>query len=178
MKKLLSLLIVGGIIGFYPLFSQMGMMGGFIQSGGNSCGMMGGMPGMMGKGSGTMMKARMSIPSEYKNLKNPLKPTSKNLITGGKLYQTNCSSCHGKKGLGDGILAKNLSPKPSPLAYTVKMYMTTDGYLFWRIKEGRKTFGTSMPSFKGSLTDEQIWSIILYLKSGLPELNKLKGDIK
>jgi hypothetical protein len=62
MKKLLSLLIVGGMIGFYPLFSQMGMMGEGMHGGGmmqdhmmqqggmmqrKMCKMMDGMHGMM-----------------------------------------------------------------------------------------------------------------------------------
>lgn len=50
MKKLLSLLIVGGIIGFYPLFSQMGMMGG--SQGSQQSPMMGG--GMMQMHGGMM----------------------------------------------------------------------------------------------------------------------------
>ena len=93
MKKILSLLIVGGIISFYPLFSQMGMMGGSQQSPmmgggmmqmhggmmqgsmmqGGMCGMMeGGMYGMMGGMGlhhikGIFYKAENIVPENLKS---------------------------------------------------------------------------------------------------------------
>ncbi len=100
MKKLLSLLIVGGIIGFYPLFSQMGMMGGSqgsqqspmmgggmmqMHSGmmqGGMCGMMGGMHGMMegmemGHIQKIFYKAENIVPE---NLKSKVKALRMELI--------------------------------------------------------------------------------------------------
>jgi hypothetical protein len=36
-----------------------------------------------------------------------------NLTTkGAEIYKANCSSCHGEKGLGDGVAGANLNPKP------------------------------------------------------------------
>ena len=135
-------------------------------------GMMGPMGPMRGPGSWTWMRIRMqamhSIPREYQGLRNPLSPTKENIEAGGTLYQQFCASCHGPAGLGDGPAAKGLNPPPVPLAYTVPMHMTTDGYLFWRIKEGGQAFGTAMPPWGASLKEDQIWQIILYMRAGFP----------
>ncbi len=37
----------------------------------------------------------------------------------------------------------------------------TDGELFWKISEGRDP----MPSFKGQLTDTQIWQLVNYVRT-------------
>ena len=36
------------------------------------------------------------------------------------------------------------------------------------IAEGREPFGTGMPAFKDTLSEEQVWQIILYLRAGFP----------
>lgn len=139
-----------------------GMMGGGMMMG---QGMMGGNPWMR-----IHMQAMHTLPPEYRGLKNPLKPTKENILAGGQLYQQTCAVCHGPTGRGDGPGGKTLNPPPAPLALTVPMPMTTDGYLFWRIKEGGQAFGTAMPAWGASLSEEQIWQIILYLRAGFPEI--------
>lgn len=137
-------------------------------------GMMGGMMGQGMMGNPQWMRFRMqaiqSMPREYQGLRNPLKPTDENILSGGKLYQQTCAVCHGTTGRGDGPAGKTLNPPPAPLAFTVPMHMTTDGYLFWRIKDGGQQFGSAMPAWGVSLKEEQIWQIILYLRAGFPSL--------
>ncbi len=144
--------------------SQMGMVPGMM-GGMMGGGMMGGQPWMR-----IHMQAVHSMPPEYRGLQNPLKPTEENILAGGKLYQQTCAVCHGPTGRGDGPGGKTLNPPPAPLALTVPMPMTTDGYLFWRIKEGGQPFGTAMPAWGAALSEEQIWQIILYLRAGFPEI--------
>ena len=139
---------------------------------------LGAMPGMMGGPMGpsgwmrTHMRAFRSMPVEYRGLKNPLKPTSARVNEGGALYQQYCAVCHGPEGLGDGPGGKNLNPPPAPLARSLAMPMTTDGYVFWRIKEGGQFLGSAMPSWKGVLKDTQIWEIILYMRAGFPPVRE------
>ena len=67
--------------------------------------------------------------------------------------------------------AENQSPSPlSPalLNYLVQMPMAGDEYLLWTVSEGGRRFGTDMPSFKDTLTEDQIWSIIAYMRAGFP----------
>jgi hypothetical protein len=43
--------------------------------------------------------------------------------------------------------------------------MLGDGYLYWRIAEGGAAFGTTMPAWKGSLTEGDIWAVIAFMRS-------------
>jgi len=106
---------------------------------------------------------RPQPPSEFKNLKNPLISNEVNIAKGKDTYDTNCVSCHGAKGMGDGVLSDSLDPKPVPFP----LESVDDAYLFWRISEGgmREPFNSVMPAWNSILYEEQIWEIILYLRS-------------
>jgi len=105
------------------------------------------------------------IDSHYTNKQNPLAGTANNIAAGKKLYDQNCAACHGKTGTGDGEAGKGLNPRPANIAGFSKMPMATDGYLFWTIAEGGVPIGTAMPPFKNSLKDNDVWKIILYMRS-------------
>jgi hypothetical protein len=79
--------------------------------------------------------------------------------------------CHGERGLGGGEAADDLTPSPALLAYLVQQPIAVDQYLLWSISEGGKEFGTAMPAFKDTLTRDQIWKIIAYLRAGLPDVD-------
>ncbi len=128
------------------------------------------MPGM-GMMRHSMVRHRYfmmnGIPAPYKNLANPLPANEGNIQEGGKLYTTNCAPCHGAKGYGDGPAGKTLNPPPSHIASLVRMPMATDSYLFWTISEGGKELQTAMPPFKDTLSTNDRWKIILYLRERL-----------
>jgi hypothetical protein len=46
--------------------------------------------------------------------------------------------------------------------------MMDDSYLYWTIAEGGGAFGTAMPAHKDALSADEIWSVIRFLKAGLP----------
>jgi mono/diheme cytochrome c family protein len=50
----------------------------------------------------------------------------------------------------------------------ISMPMAVDEYLLWTISEGGKPFGTAMPTFKDTLTKEQIWKVIAFMRAGFP----------
>lgn len=147
-----ALAVSGTVFGY----GYSGMMGG---SG------MGAGQGMMG---GSFIRhqyvMRYGIDPHYAYKSNPLTLNKTNLQAGEKLYQQNCVACHGTRGLGDGVAAKSLNPAPANIAATVRMPMATDGYLDWTISAGGKPLGTAMPAFKDSLSQKQIWQIILYIR--------------
>jgi mono/diheme cytochrome c family protein len=129
------------------------------------------------------MRARMqrhwtymhtSIPSDYLGARSTVKNTVENIAAGGALYAEHCSKCHGKGGLGDGEAGKALSPSPALLAWMIQRPMAVDEYLLWTISEGGEAFGTAMPSFKGTLSREQIWKIVAYMRAGFPEAAEQK----
>jgi len=148
-----------------------GVVGGVL-----SLSTLGAMPGMMGGRMGppswmrVHMQAFRAMPASYRALRNPYRTTPERVATGGKLYQQYCAVCHGPEGLGDGPGGKALNPPPAPLARTLAMPMTSDGYVFWRIREGGQALGTAMPAWKEVLKEEQIWDIVLYMRAGFPSV--------
>ena len=129
--------------------------------------------GMMGHGMRGMMHMSMirhhyvmryGIGSEYSSMENTLIVNKENLHAGKTLYDKHCSNCHGSAGYGDGPAGIDLNPRPANVASLSKMPMVTDGYLFWTISEGGIPVQTAMPAFKSTLTEKEVWKIIIYLR--------------
>ena len=94
---------------------------------------------------------------------NPVALNEQNLLNGVHLYAQNCAVCHGSA-RGDASsspIAKGLYPEPPQLA-TEGVEDDPEGASFWRIKHGVRL--TGMPSFGNSLSDQQIWTLALFLK--------------
>ena len=99
-------------------------------------------------------------PAEAKNVKNPLPKDAKTTAEGKKLAETNCVSCHGPGGKGDGPAAAALPP-PKPANWTAaKIKSETDGELFWKISNGRG----AMPPWK-HLPEKDRWALVTYIRS-------------
>lgn len=112
-----------------------------------------------------------NIASEYQGQKNPLSPTDNVIHNGAELYNLHCAECHGKNGMGDGALARGLSPSPALLAYMIGMPMVVDEYMLWSISEGGEQFATEMPAFKKILQRKEIWEVIIFMRAGFPKLH-------
>lgn len=108
------------------------------------------------------------VPSAYRGARSTIRATPGNLTEGQALYTENCARCHGAKGLGDGKAGRSLVPSPALLRWLIQMPMSGDEYLLWAISEGGERFGTDMPAFKQTLSEEDIWKIIAYMRSGFP----------
>ena len=125
--------------------------------------------GWHGMGNTSMVRHRYvmrhGIGVEYASLTNPLEPSQDNLEQGKLIYQRTCTACHGPTGRGDGPAAANLDPRPTNVAAAARMPMATDGYLFWAIAEGGIPVGTGMPAFKDVFSEQEIWQLVLYLRS-------------
>ncbi len=100
-----------------------------------------------------------TVPADYANLTNPLSEDA--AIAGGEIFQTNCATCHGSGGHGDGPAGAALNPPPKDLS--VLQVQVSDGYLFWRISEGSP--GTAMVAWRGILTEEQIWHLVTFIRT-------------
>jgi thiosulfate dehydrogenase len=94
---------------------------------------------------------------------NPVALSDANLIAGIGLYAKHCAICHGtaKGGASMTALAKGFYIQPPQLA-TNGVEDDPEGYSFWKIKHGIRW--TAMPSWAGTLNDEQIWTLALFLK--------------
>jgi len=111
------------------------------------------------------------IPLDYRSRKSPYAAATKVIQDGGRLYRSHCAACHGSNGLGDGTAGKDLRPSPALLAYMIGRPRSVDEYLLWTISEGGAGFGTAMPAFKDTLTEPQIWQIVVFMRAGFPPVD-------
>ena len=104
-----------------------------------------------------------SVPSEYAGLTNPL--GSDAASAGKAVYEVHCVSCHGESGMGDGPAGQALTPPAANLVDSVAKY--EDDYLHYRISEGgaMDPYNSSMPSFKGNLSDDELWQVVAYVNT-------------
>ena len=84
-------------------------------------------------------------------------------VEGHKLYVSNCSSCHGMSGAGDGPAARTLSPRPPAIGVKALIPGLTPTMAYNVISVGVR--GTPMAGFASSLTPQQRWNIINYIYS-------------
>jgi mono/diheme cytochrome c family protein len=97
-----------------------------------------------------------------KKQKNPLPATPDTLADGKEAFSHYCVACHGMDGQNTGVpFADRMSPPvPSLASRDVQDY--SDGQLKWVIDNG--IWPSGMPGAKGILSDDEIWSIVVYLR--------------
>jgi mono/diheme cytochrome c family protein len=79
--------------------------------------------------------------------------------------------------MGDGEAGKSLTPSPALLAWMIQRPVAVDEYLLWTISEGGTEFKTGMPAFKDTLSREEIWKIVAYMRAGFPDVEqKVEGQ--
>ncbi len=97
-----------------------------------------------------------NAPADGKAMKNPVKGVG----NAKKAVETNCVTCHGPGGKGDGPAAAALPP-PKPANWTTdKVQKQSDGELFWKISNGRG----AMPPWK-HLPEKERWEIVNYVRT-------------
>ena len=94
--------------------------------------------------------------------KNPLTDSPSTVADGREAFSHYCVACHGMDGQNTGVpFADHMAPPvPSLASYDVQRY--SDGQLKWVIDYG--IWPSGMPGSKGILSDEEIWSIVVYLR--------------
>jgi len=85
---------------------------------------------------------------------------------GRKVYKMYCKKCHGKKGNGKGLMAKDLDPKPRDFTDKAHMAKRSDWQIFLGIKEGGAAVGLSeeMTAWKDSLTEQEMRDVASYIR--------------
>lgn len=76
-------------------------------------------------------------------------------------YQQHCQMCHGGPAVARDPWANGLNPPPPYLIDARGHWKPQE--LYWIIAKGVKM--TAMPSWKMSMSDKQIWSIVAYLEN-------------
>ncbi len=83
------------------------------------------------------------------------------LQEGKEIYVERCLTCHGPAGNGLGTYAGTLAVTPADFKQEPFRSMPDDEW-FWHVSEGVP--GTVMPPWKESLTEDQRWKVIRYIK--------------
>ena len=117
-----------------------------------------------------MVRAKRSVFVGNKKEKNPLDATAANIAAGRESFSHYCVACHGLDGQNTGVpFAERMSP-PVPSLASKDIQQYTDGQLKWIIDNGLSPSG--MPGSKGILNNDEIWSIVLYIRH-LPRAGSL-----
>lgn len=109
---------------------------------------------LMAAANGAWLK---KVPASDRARVNPVAAQPDAIAAGSNLYQNNCAQCHGADGNGRGS---------RPPVHSARIADTTDGELFWLLKNGQSMRG--MPSW-ARLPEGQRWQIVAYLRSIQPQ---------
>jgi mono/diheme cytochrome c family protein len=111
-------------------------------------------------GSRAVVEAANQPPAPVAARVNPVPSSSESIGRGEALYLANCAACHGGLGDGDGPTAARSGLILQPLADAVPPL--DEGTLVYRIGTG--TVGTGMPGFASTLSENDRWDLVNYLR--------------
>ena len=104
--------------------------------------------------------SKWEAPASANSLVNPISVNEETLADGALVYKKTCRSCHGRNGDGKGIEAADLSTAVTDFT-NPDVFEQSDGSLFWKTAEGRN----DMLPLKDDLSEEEIWSVVNYIKT-------------
>jgi cytochrome c553 len=109
-----------------------------------------------------MTASKQHIFVHGKSERNPLPDNAASIADGKEAFSHYCVACHGLDGQNTGVpFAERMSP-PVPLLSGKDVQAYTDGQLKWVIDNG--LWPSGMPGSKDILSDDEIWSIVVYLR--------------
>jgi mono/diheme cytochrome c family protein len=119
---------------------------------------------------------KMAVPSAYRQLRNPIMPSTENIRARMEHFSDHCATCHANDGGGQTLFGKGLYPKPPDLR-GAGTQNKSDGELYYTIDNGVRLSG--MPAFSKAHSAEKTWRLILFIRH-LPqitpeELSEMKG---
>jgi mono/diheme cytochrome c family protein len=109
-----------------------------------------------------MTKIKHSITIRGKGATNPLATTTQSIDNGKEAFSHYCAACHGLDGQNTGVPFGDRMSPPVPVLSSSSVQSYTDGQIKWIIDNGISPSG--MPASKGILTDNEIWSIVVYIR--------------
>jgi mono/diheme cytochrome c family protein len=137
------------------------------------CGCKANPPGKFEKKLVTSAKQHLFI--RNRGQKNPLSAAPGTIADGKEAFSHYCVACHGMDGQNTDVpFVDHISP-PIPSLASKEVQEYTDGQLKWVIDNG--IWPSGMPGSKGTLSDDEIWSIVVFLRNlppagsqGAPEM--------
>jgi mono/diheme cytochrome c family protein len=94
---------------------------------------------------------------------NPIPPTVDSIDRGQSVFTNSCAQCHGADARGGGPLSNTTQiPPPALTGPSSHLTVHSDGDLFNFISNG---LPGGMPAWAGTLSDQDIWDVINFLRS-------------
>jgi putative copper export protein len=93
---------------------------------------------------------------------SPTRYTAAAVARGSVVYATDCRSCHGHAGHGDGEGAAPVARKPADLT-AAHVLQHPEGDLYWWITNGIER--SAMPAFAGALDERSRWEVVQFVKT-------------
>lgn len=87
----------------------------------------------------------------------PIPANEENFLAGAKVYKEQCAVCHGLPNQTPPVIAKTMFPEPTLLFKDKGVTDDPPQESYWKAANGIRLSG--MPSFKGALTDTQLWQL-------------------
>ena len=100
----------------------------------------------------------LSVEEAEKVLKNPVPFSLHSVWRGQRLWNANCTPCHGQSGAGEGAVAKQFIGIPDLLGDLYKQ--RSDGRAYAVIHHGQG----NMPRYGYKFSDSEKWDIVNYLR--------------
>lgn len=97
-----------------------------------------------------------------KNQKNPLPNTPETWDDGKEAFSHYCVACHGMDGQNTGVPFVDYISPPIPSLGSPEVQSYTDGQLKRILDDG--IWPSGMPGSKGTLSDDELWSIVVFLR--------------
>ena len=91
----------------------------------------------------------------------PIQPGEDNDVAGAKLYKDNCSVCHGLPNQTPPAIANNMYPHATLMFKGKGVTDDPPQESYWKVKNGIRL--TGMPAFSGTLDDNQMWQVALFV---------------
>ena len=104
---------------------------------------------------------RFIIPGDVAATRNPVASSPDTIAAGRRVYTARCVTCHASDGKGQTPIGSHIYPRASDLS-AAQAQAESDGVLFWIVQNGSPH--TGMPGWKGTLNDDDIWSVVAYLR--------------
>jgi len=109
-----------------------------------------------------MRWTKHTVTVRNKSEHNPLPLNDENLAAGKEAFSHYCVACHGMDGQNTGVPFADMISPPVPQLNSPEVQSYTDGQLKWVIDNGIEPSG--MPGSKGILSDDEIWSTVLFIR--------------
>jgi mono/diheme cytochrome c family protein len=111
-----------------------------------------------------------SVDRRAPSVQNPIQVTDDNLMTGMKIYQSNCAGCHGDVAHTHAAFGDSFYPRVPQFAEDAPDMPENQN--FYIIEHGVRLSG--MPGWKTSLKEQEIWQVTTFLS----HMDKLPAPVQ